>query len=207
VWTGAGRDFRAGAWDQTATIGDRTYNFGRPIVVRDSAGNDVLGTIGDGNASFRWGFSNNVRWRGFTLFALLDAQVGGDVYNRTKQRMYQYYRSADVDQAGKPDDLKKPQQYYDGLYNANNVNQWFVESASYVKLREMSLTYRLGPQALSALGGFGGRGITLGIIGRNLFTSTDYTGYDPEVGTVNTRIDDFVYPRFRTFTGSVQIEF
>ena len=141
------------------------------------------------------------------VFGLLDAQVGGDVYNRTKQRMYQYYRSADVDQGGKADDMKKPQQYYDALYNANNVNQWFVESGSYVKLRELSVSYRLGSQALRRLGGFNGRGVTLGLIGRNLFTSTDYSGYDPEVGSVNNRIDDFVYPRFRTFTGSVQIDF
>jgi hypothetical protein len=207
VWTGANRDFRAGAWGETATIGGRLFQFGRPNIVRDSAGNDALGIIGDGNPSFRWGLSNNVRWRGFTVFALVDAQVGGDVYNRTKQRMYQYYRSADVDQAGKADGLKKPQQYYDALYNANDVSQWFVESGSYVKLREASVSYRLGGAALRAVNRFGGRGVTLGLVGRNLFTSTDYSGYDPEVGSVNRRIDDFVYPRFRTFTGSVLVEF
>jgi TonB-linked SusC/RagA family outer membrane protein len=207
VWTGANRDYRAGAWGDTATIGGRLFQWGRPNVVRDSGGNDVLGVIGDGNPSFRWGLSNNVRWRGFTVFALVDAQVGGDVYNRTKQRMYQYYRSADVDQADKPQELKKPQQYYDALYNANNINAWFVERGSYVKLREASVSYRLGGATLGALNRLGARGLTLGLIGRNLFTRTDYSGYDPEVGSVNRRYDDFNYPRFRTFTGSVQVEF
>jgi len=112
-----------------------------------------------------------------------------------------------VDQADKPQELKKPQQYYDALYNANNVNGWFVERASYFKLREASVTYRLGGSALQAINRFGGRGVTLGLIGRNLFTSSDYSGYDPEVGSVNNRLDDFIYPRFRTFTGSVTVEF
>ena len=213
VWTGANRDARAAAWGDTLTIGGRRYSYGLPIVVNDSAGNQALSVIGDGNAAFRWGLSNNVRWRGLTVFALVDAQVGGDVYNRTKQRMYQYYRSADVDQAGKPQEEKKPLQYYDALYNANNVNRWFVERASNVRLREVAVRYALGGRLLSPLRRVGASNASVSLIGRNLFLLTDYTGYDPEIATetgsggLNTRIDDFQYPRFRTVTGSVQIQF
>jgi hypothetical protein len=157
--------------------------------------------------------SNNVRWRGLTVFALVDAQVGGDTYNRTKQRMYQYYRSADVDQADKPQENKKPLQYYDGLYNANNVNQWFVESASNIRLRELSVRANLGGRFLAPLQRLGASGVSVSLIGRNLFLLSDYSGYDPEIATetgaggLNTRIDDFQYPRFRTVTGSLQIQF
>jgi TonB-linked SusC/RagA family outer membrane protein len=213
VWTGANRDWRAGAWGDTATIGGRRYSFGVPIVVQDSVGNQALRVIGDGNPAFRWGVSNNVRWRGLTVFALVDAQVGGDTYNRTKQRMYQYYRSADVDQADKPQENKKPLQYYDGLYNANNVNQWFVESASNIRLRELSVRANLGGRFLAPLQRLGASGVSVSLIGRNLFLLSDYSGYDPEIATetgaggLNTRIDDFQYPRFRTVTGSLQIQF
>jgi TonB-linked SusC/RagA family outer membrane protein len=208
VWTGPGRDFRAGAWGQTATIGNRTYGYGLPITLRnaDNTADSTL-VIGDGNPTFRWGMSNNVRWRGLTVFALLDAQVGGNVYNRTKQRMYQYYRSADVDQAGKPQELKKPLAYYDALYGANNVNSWFVESGGYLKLREVSVRYALGGRLLAPLRTVGVRGASVSLIGRNLLQWSDYSGFDPEVGSINTRIDDFVYPRYRTVTGSVQVEF
>jgi hypothetical protein len=207
VWTGPGRTWRDAAWGDTATIGGRLQQWGRPIVVRDSGGNDVLGVIGDGNPRFRWGLTNNVRWRALTVFALLDAQVGGQVYNRTKQRMYQYYRSADVDQAGKAQESKKPLEYYDALYNANNVNQWFVEPGGYVKLREVSVRYQLAGRLLAPFARSGVRGVALSAIGRNLVTWDRYSGYDPEVGTVNRRIDSFTYPRFRTVTGSVQVDF
>ena len=207
VWTGANRAYTAGAWGDTLSIGGRRYGFGLPIVVRDSAGNDVLGTIGDGNPAFRWGITNNVRWRNLSAFVLVDAQVGGDVYNRTKQRMYQYYRSADVDQAGKAEGDRKPLEYYDALYYGNNVNSRFVEPGGFLKLRELSLRYTLGSRALAPLTRLGARGASVALIGRNLLQFTDFTGYDPEVGTVVRRVDDFVYPRFRTVTGTVQLEF
>ena len=54
--------------------------------------------------------------------------------------------------------------------------------------------------------------LRLGVIGRNLFTFTNYSGYDPEVAGLNgdpfqVRIDWFQYPQFRTFTGVVEIAF
>lgn len=207
VWVGPGRSWRDGAWGDTATVGGVLQQWGRPIVVRDSGGNQALSVIGDGNPRFRYGVTNNVRWRAFTLFALVDAQVGGQVYNRTKQRMYQYYRSADVDQAGKPQEAKKPLEYYDALYNANNINQWFVEPGGYVKLRELSLRYQLAGRVLAPFARAGARGVAVSLLGRNLLTWDRYSGYDPEVGTINRRIDNFAYPRFRTVTGSVQVDF
>jgi TonB dependent receptor. len=86
-----------------------------------------------------------------------------------------------------------------------------VEPGGYVKLREMSVRYRLGSRLLGPLTRFGARGVTLGIVGRNLLTFTDYKGYDPEVSDsdfpTTIKLDSFGYPRYRTFTGSIQIEF
>jgi len=207
VPVGAAGSWRDMRWGETVTIDGRSYAWGLPVARLDSTGNPLIGRIGDANASFRYGVTNNVRWRGFTFFALVDAQVGGDIYNRTKQRMYQNYRHADVDQAAKPDERKKPLEYFDRLYNGNNVNSWFVEPGGFLKLRELSARYRFGQGTLRPLGRLGARGLTVGVIGRNLFTATDYSGYDPEVGNVNARIDNFDYPRFRTITGTVEVEF
>jgi len=52
-----------------------------------------------------------------------------------------------------------------------------------------------------------------GIIGRNLWTSTDYSGYDPDVtGTSGLqgnpftyRVDYFTYPQYRTFTFMLEL--
>jgi hypothetical protein len=121
--------------------------------------------------------------------------------------MYQYGRSSDVDQAGKPQELKKTTDYYVALYAANSPTDWFVEDASFVKLRELSLKYRLPRTLANALGRLGAEQANISLIGRNLFTFTKYKGYDPEVGTVLNRLDSFDYPRYRTLTGSVEIIF
>ena len=59
--------------------------------------------------------------------------------------MFQDLRHAALDQTGKPQADKKTVDYYQvGLYNNLEPNSYFVEDGSYVKLREMSLSYTLG---------------------------------------------------------------
>jgi hypothetical protein len=211
VWVGPNNQYTEGQskalWGTATTIGPVNYSWGMPIVLRDTVGNSEVVRIGNGNPDFHWGISNNVGWRGFELYALVDAQVGGQNYNETRQRMYQWARHGDVDQVGKLQELKKPIEYYVSLYAAADPTDYFVEDAGWVKLRELALTYRLSGPALNALSRFGARGATLSLIGRNIWTSTDYRGYDPEVGNALVRLDDFDYPRYRTFSGSLQVTF
>ena len=189
------------------TIGGASYAFGMPIVQRDSLGSNAVRRIGDGNPKFHWGLSNNVAWRGVSFYALVDAQVGGQNYNQTRQRMYQWARHGDVDQNGKPQELKKPIEYYSTLYAGNNPTDYFVEPAGYVKLREASVSYQLSGRMLAAVSRVGAKGATLSLIGRNLLTFSNYSGYDPEVGNTLVRLDSFDYPRYRTFSGSLQLVF
>jgi TonB-linked SusC/RagA family outer membrane protein len=217
VWTGLDasgnpRPYTSGidptGWGTTATIGGANYGWGMPITQKDPAtGSAALVNIGDGNPDYRWGMTNNVSWKSFDFYALVDVQAGGQAYNQTNQRMYQWARSADVDQTGKAQGDKKPIEYYVALYAANDPTDYFVEDAGYVKLREVSVRHRLGGRSLNLLRGTGARGISLALIGRNLFTSSNYKGYDPEVGGTIVKLDSFDYPRYRTFTGSIQIEF
>lgn len=196
-----------GGWGTTAAIGTVNYQWGMPITIRDSVGSAAVRQIGDGNPDFRWGISNSVSWKNLDVYALVDAQVHGDAYNQTRQRMYQWAKHADVDQTGKPQERKKPIEYYVALYAANSPTDYFVEDAGYVKLREMSVRYRLTGPALNVLSRFGARSASLSLIGRNLVTWTNYKGYDPEVGGTLVRLDSFDYPRYRTFTGSLEISF
>jgi TonB-linked SusC/RagA family outer membrane protein len=183
----------------------------KPIAYVDQQGN-ALFKIGDVNPDFSFGWSNNVRYRGFGLYALLDGVRGGDIYNFTKHWMFQDHRHGDLDQAGKPDDQKVPNAFYaSGLYNALNANDYFVEDGSYVRLREVSLSYTLSPSLLGRAGlGRVANGVKLALIGRNLVTWTDYSGFDPEVTSgndFNFRIDGFRYPNFRTITGAIELSF
>ncbi len=211
VWVGEDNNFTDGEtkelWGTSTAIGANTYLWGMPITLRDSTGSSALARIGDGNPDFNVGLSNTINWRGISLFMLWDAQVGGNAYNQTNQRMYQYGRSSDVDQTGKPQELKKTTDYYAQLYAANNPTDFFVEDASFVKLRELSVRYQLPSSFAAALNRLGASGMSVSLIGRNLLTFTNYTGYDPEVGSVINRLDSFDYPRYRTITGSFEIVF
>lgn len=194
-------------WNTTGVVGGTTYAWGRPIQQVDSLGAPALVRIGDGNPDFHWGLTNNIQIGGFTIFGVLDSQIGQDVYNFTKQRMYQYFRHADVDQSGKPDELKKPIDYYTALYNAANTTEHFVEDGSFVKLRELTVNYSVRADRFRFLRSVGADRATFGLIGRNLFTWTRFTGYDPEVGGIGTLADNFTYPNYRTVTALVEFSF
>ena len=168
--------------------------------------------IGDVNPDFSWGWANNLRVYGVNIYALFDGQHGGDIYNFSKQWMFQDYRHGDISQAGKPQNQKVPARFYTtGLYNGLEANDYFVEDASYVKLRELSVSYTFGTPVLSRVGlERYAKGLKVALIGRNLYTWTDFTGFDPDVATggdFNFRIEGFRYPQFRTLTGQIEVTF
>ncbi|HZE08310.1 MAG TPA: hypothetical protein VE110_06080, partial [Gemmatimonadaceae bacterium] len=168
--------------------------------------------IGNVNPKFNWGWANNFRWKAITLYALFDGQHGGQVYNFTKQWMFQDLRSGDMDMAGKPAAEKVPFSVFtQSLYNGLVASDYFVEDDSYVKLRELSVGYTLGSSFMRTTGlDRLASGAKIALIGRNLYTWTKYTGFDPDVtagGDFNFRVDGFRYPNFRTITGQVELTF
>ncbi len=207
VWVGPGGDWRTHQWGTDTEFGDQTYEWGLPILEYDETGSPAVVRIGDGNPDMHLGFSSNLRWKSLTLYTLFDSQIGGDVYNRTNQRMYQYFRSSDTDQAGRPEDVKKTTDYYTELYAANLINDWFIEDATYLKLREASLRWEVPANLLDSVRFGALDGLSVFVIGRNLLTWTDYKGFDPEIGTPIERIDSFDYPQFRTVTAGVELRF
>lgn len=183
----------------------------RPVYVVDENGEQAVVQIGDTQPDFTVGFSSDFTYKGFGVYALLDWTQGGDVYNYTKQLLYFNNRHQDLqDYAAQGKDVA----YADGassLYNGGNATSHFVEDASFVKLREVALSYTFNSNQLSQVFGSTVDRIRLSAIGRNLLTFTDYSGWDPEVGlrsnATNFRLDEYAYPNFRTFTGSVEFRF
>jgi TonB-linked SusC/RagA family outer membrane protein len=207
VPVGPGGSFRDGNWGTTVAIDGRNYAWGLPFTELDATNQPVIGPIGNGNPDYNLGFNSTLQWRGLQVYGLMSIQMGGDVYNFTQQRMFQNQRSARQDQSGKPEDLKKTVEYYTRIYNTNTVNNFFVEDGTHAKLRELAVRYRLNAGANPTLARLGMKGVTLGLVGRNLLVISNYTGYDPEVGSITNRLDNFVYPQYRTITGSIEIEF
>ncbi len=194
----------------------------------DRSGNPVV-KIGDVNPDFNASFTSNVRFKSFSAYVLVDWVKGGNIYNGTRQWPFFEYRDRVYDQSAKPvatgcdvdangDPLpacystgKKSIAYYQALYNGINPVDYFVEPGTYVKIKELNLSYTIGRGTLEKLG-WGLSSLRIGVIGRNLFTFTKYSGYDPEVAGLSGdaysfRFDGFSYPNFRTFTGFMELNF
>ena len=198
-------------------------NWGMPIIQRDSASGGVVVPLGHALPDFQWSVSQTMTFKRLTFFGLLDASVGQSVWNQGRHWSYLDFLSQDVDQSNASIENAKPLGYYyratrpdnnsglGGLYDQLQPNNHFVEKASFAKVREMNLSYRVG-----RIGGAGNW--TVSVIGRNLYTFTNYRGFDPEVGigaSTNSQsgsaalnpIDAFSFPGLRSFTLAVNTSF
>ncbi len=170
--------------------------------------------MGNTTADYAASWSNTFRWKNLSLYTLFDTEQGFDIYNQTAQWAYREWKHADCDMLGVSDADKLPLSYCSIVYNVNDQSSHFVEDGSYIKLREVSLRYTFDQDALGGLSdAIGLDQATVNLIGRNLLTWTDYTGYDPEVGQGNFgsavlgRADNFTFPNFRQFTAAVELVF
>tara|TARA_B100000700_G_scaffold329024_2_gene448933 strand:+ start:8898 stop:12179 length:3282 start_codon:yes stop_codon:yes gene_type:complete len=216
VWVGSGNSWKDGIskelWGTTSADG---YKWGIPIKELDDEGSNFM-KLGETLPDFDLGISNTLRFGGLEIYALIDGQVGGNIYANTNQWGLRELKLGIVDQADKAEGEKKPGLYYATLYDVNATNSHFVEDGTFFKLRELSVTYSLNRNQLSNILGGAISKVSVGVVGRNLITWTDYTGYDPEVGragdfdlgsAVIARYDGFGYPNFRTISGVFEIEF
>jgi TonB-dependent SusC/RagA subfamily outer membrane receptor len=191
-------------------------NWGMPIVLRDETNNADFHALGSGLPKYHWGYSQNFDWRRLSLYGLLDANIGQRMWNVAYHWSMGDLTSSAADQTGRSVEDAKPVGYYwrrgpsaspggssgvGGLYDVLAVHGWSFEDASYVKLRELSANYRVGP--------IGGRGDwRVGIVGRNLKTWTDWSGFDPESGnttgplnsSILTPVAGYRFPNLRTYT-------
>lgn len=216
--------------DTYGTIDERAikYTFCKR---QDSAGTCVETSqtvkIGDANPDFNMSFGATLNHRRFVVGALLDWSKGGELYNGTRQWAFQATRDRVQDQFGKPDNdpacgtvsdpmpscPKKSLGYYGvGFYNGLDPNDYFVEDGSYAKLKELSIHYTFLSNQLQRLRLGALSELRVGLIGRNLFTITNYTGLDPEVSGLfgdpfQVKMDWFQYPQFRTFSAVVEITY
>lgn len=160
----------------------------------------VVKKIGDTEPIFRMGFTNTVSYKGFTLSALVDWQYGSQVINLTKFLYDLGQNTPDFEPAGRK-----------RLEDQATSAKPYVEDASFLKVRELTLSYDL---PASWVGGHLGpiRSVRFSVSGRNLLTFTPYTGLDPEVSNFGNQpiyrnIDVAPFPPSRSYWASVQVGF
>ena len=182
------------------------------IVGNDSLpdGSTVVRKIGDANPDFNMSFSNNLRFRQFRLYGLLDWQHGGSIINLTKFLYDLGQNTADYADPITVGTLQTTK-------GANRLRLFpkqtamYVEDASFMKLREVTLSFEV-PATMVSRFGRGVRSAELSLSGRNLWTHTNYTGMDPEVSNfgnqpIGRNIDVAPFPPSRSFWFSVNLGF
>jgi TonB-linked SusC/RagA family outer membrane protein len=190
--------------------------------------------LGTYQANFRGGLNNRITWKNLSFSFLIDMQDGGSVFSLDNSYGYSTGVTANtaglnelgnpkrneiadgggvlldgVQADGSPNTVRGRYDYYgnvDGYYGGG-PNAQFVYDASFVKLREMTLSYKLNSET------FRGKiqAMTFTAIGRNLHIFSKNTPYsDPEGGLSSGNVQGYqsgVYPTTRDIGFSVKIDF
>jgi hypothetical protein len=170
-------------------------------------GTVVVQRVGDSNPAFRMGFANNLTFGRFGLSFLLDWQNGSDISNLTKLLYDLGQVSPDYGDPVAGSSQNVGSQRLAGWLAGKTSN--YFESASFLKLREVTLSYEIPPSTMRSLFG-GARSARISLSGRNLFSIDDYTGLDPEVSNFGNQaifrnIDVAPFPPSRSFWFSIDL--
>lgn len=148
--------------------------------------------LGDPTPDFLLGIRNNLSYKNFLLTFLWDIRVGGDVANVTANWMRaQGVAESTTDRGslvvfrgvmadGTPNTtqvLIDDTNYYNANTGNRNIAERFIEDGSWVRLRDVTLTYSF-PNALANR--LRMKSLNLSAYGRNLLLFTGYSGVDPE---------------------------
>jgi hypothetical protein len=169
-------------------------------------------SFGDPNPKFNMSFINDVSYKDYvTLSFQFDWIYGNHLYNQTKEWMYRDGIHADY---AKPFEIEGEvgawTAFYRGVYaqrTANGTKDYFYEDASFLRLRNISVGFDFAKIfGINAM-----RKLQLVLSGRNIWTVTDYTGFDPEIssGTSNSAwdrgTDHSTMPNFKSYQVALNI--
>jgi TonB-linked SusC/RagA family outer membrane protein len=170
-----------------------------------------------GNAQPKWiaGLSNQFSYKNFSLSFNVYVSWGGLLYDRGRQQLNQntisnvtpdpeYIR----DSWSQPGDITKwPTPKNNGMGNGRELSSLYLEDASFIRLRNVRLTYSLNKSIANKMKL---KGATVYLYGNNLLTWTNYFWYDPEIAFNNALEmgqDSGRYPRKREFGAGVNLNF
>ncbi|WP_297271939.1 TonB-dependent receptor [uncultured Bacteroides sp.] len=172
--------------------------------------------IGDGNPDVVLGMGNNFQYRDFDFSFFLDANIGNELLNLSRIVLEDGGR---LKESANRWTIKNPSNTLPrngwnkdaGIQYGSYVNSRYVENASYLRLQSVELGYTLPVKRLGNMANYI-KGLRIFVGAQNLFTITDYTGFDPETSTnggnaVQQGLDFNSYPAYRTFNFGAKITF
>lgn len=190
------------------------------LIYRDIDGNGVIDDndrciIGDPNPDLSMGINLNFKYRDFTLDMFFAGDFGFDINNYMKHQLLfmansfaTSNRSKDILNAWTETNTNTdiPALSLTADNRETQLSSYFVENGSYMKMKYLKLSYSLPKNIIRKIGAS-----NLDVYGQveNVFTITKYKGLDPEIlpGKYGARVDQGAYPRPRTFTLGLNIQF
>ncbi len=171
-------------------------------------------SLGSQFPDYTWGINNTVEYKNWTLNVFLYGQQGNYLLNvNALESLYplNYRRNLfslhglnrwTTENPGN----KWPSGVLTSSYGGDKVNNLSVEDASFTRLKTISISYNVPTENIDFL-----KSLQLGLIGDNLLTVTDYTGWDPESnrfgGFANHSADINSYPTSRSIILSLTASF
>ncbi len=190
------------------------------LIYRDLDGNGVIDEndrciIGDPNPDLSLGLNLTFKYKAFTLDMFFSGDFGFDIQNHMKRQLLSMCygnistnRGVEILNAWTPTntDTDIPALTLTDDNNESRFSTYYVENGSYMKLKYLKLAYSLPKNIIKKIGA-----TNLDVYGQveNVFTMTRYSGLDPEIlpGEYGARIDNGAYPRPRTFTVGLNLQF
>ena len=149
------------------------------------------GAIGNAMPDWIGGIRNTLTWKGITVSALIDTRQGGDIYNLdeyytkaygtswlTRDREHPIVVKGIRESDGMPNTTEITD-YRTYWSNNSNIDEANVQDASFIRLRDVSVSYDLPKSVLNKISL---KGLVFTVSGRNLWlkASDSFTGSDPE---------------------------
>lgn len=183
------------------------------IYFRDIEKDDVINdkdrmVIGNPQPDFVFGMNNSLSYKNFDLSFFFQGVHGNKIWNSVRvehegmESTYNQFRTTLGRWDGEGSSYDMPRAIYADPNRNNRASTRWLEDGSYIKLKNVMLGYRFKQDFLKRIGV---SSVRLYMSVDNLFTITDYSGLDPEVGMWG--IDNIIYPTSRTYMFGASINF
>lgn len=166
-----------------------------------------------------YGINATANYKNFDLTVFLQGVTGNEIYNTIiydLQGMTRVFNAGTevLDRWTPTNTNTSIPRAVSGDPNDNaRASDRYIEDGSYLRLKNIALGYSFPQNAIDNFSKGSISNIRIYVAAQNLITITDYSGYDPEIGTrqglgtSGLGIDFGQYPQARTFLGGIQISF
>ena len=171
---------------------------------------DDIGIIGNAQPKLSFGFNNTFTIFDFDLNIFCQGVSGNDIYNQNRIRRETYSSDAFptstvMKNHWTPENPTNIPAFSGAEYV--NSSRW-VEKGDYLRLKNITLGYRIPHKILSKIGCSSAR---IYVSANNLWTITNYSGFDPEASmgadSDAAGVDRGVYPSSKSFLVGLDISF